>query len=104
MPGIMPAGHGVQWLPKLVGPAAAFDMLLTGKSVDARRAKAIGLVDQAVPLRILENTARMLTLESPKRKGLSLWKAMMLRGPLRGLVVSQARRQVARQEKHAQYP
>ena len=73
MLGIMPAWHGVQWLPKRVGPAAAFDMLLTGKSVDARRAKAIGLVDQAVPLRILENTARRLTLESPKGKGLSFW-------------------------------
>src|SRR5256886_2151535 len=70
MLGIMPAWHGVQWLPKLVGPAAAFDMLLTGKSVDARRAQRIGLVDQAVPLRILENTARIITLESPKRKRL----------------------------------
>src|SRR5712692_4615754 len=68
MLGIMPAWHGVQWLPKLVGPAAALDMLLTGKSVDARRAKRMGLVDEAVPLRILENTARMITLESPKRK------------------------------------
>ena len=64
MLGIMPAWHGVQWLPKLVGPAAAFDMLLTGKSVDAKRAKRIGLVDQAVPLRILENTARIVTLEA----------------------------------------
>src|SRR5580765_7099583 len=55
MLGIMPAWHGLQWLPKLVGPAAALDMILTGRAVDARRAKRIGLVDQAVPLRILEN-------------------------------------------------
>src|SRR6266704_6957751 len=60
MLGIMPAWHGVQWLPQLVGPAAAFDMLLTGKSVDAKRARRIGLVDQAMPLRLLENTARMI--------------------------------------------
>src|SRR6267378_3697732 len=104
MLGIMPAWHGVQWLPKLVGPAAAFDMLLTGKSVDARRAKRIGLVDEAVPLRILENTARMITLESPKRKSLSFGKAMMLSGPLRSFVVSQARRQVARKAKREHYP
>src|SRR6267142_1453192 len=104
MLGIMPAWHGVQWLPKLVGPAAAFDMLLTGKSVDARRAQRIGLVDQAVPLRILENTARMITLESPKRKSLSFWKTMMLSGPLRSFVVSQARRQVARKAKREHYP
>src|SRR2546425_7615912 len=104
MLGIMPAWHGVQWLPKLVGPAAAFDMLLTGKSVDARRAQRIGLVDQAVPLRILENTARMVTLEAPKRKSLSFGKAMMLSGPLRSFVVSQARKQVARKARREHYP
>src|SRR2546425_6978786 len=104
MLGILPAWHGVQWLPKLVGPAAAFDMLLTGKSVDARRAQRIGLVDQAVPLRILENTARMITLESPKRKSLSFGKAMMLSAPLRSFVVSQARKQVARKARREHYP
>jgi 3-hydroxyacyl-CoA dehydrogenase/enoyl-CoA hydratase/3-hydroxybutyryl-CoA epimerase len=103
MLGIMPAWHGVQWLPKLIGPAAAFDMLLTGKSVDAKRARRIGLVDQAVPLRILENTARMLTLEAPPRRTLGFVDRVML-GPLRGLVVSQARKQVARKARREHYP
>src|SRR5258708_3663771 len=103
MLGIMPAWHGVQWLPRLVGPAAAFDMLLTGKSVDARRAKRIGLVDQAVPLRILENTARMVTLEAKPRQRLGLMNRLMA-GPLKGLVVSQARKQVARKARRAHYP
>ena len=103
MLGIMPAWHGVQWLPKLVGPAAAMDMLLTGKSVDAKRAKRIGLVDQAVPLRILENTARMVTLEAKPRKSLPLMQRLML-GPLRGLVVSQAKKQVAKKARREHYP
>ncbi|HET7671698.1 MAG TPA: 3-hydroxyacyl-CoA dehydrogenase NAD-binding domain-containing protein [Burkholderiales bacterium] len=103
MLGIVPAWHGVQWLPKLVGPAAAFDMLLTGKSVDARRAKRMGLVDQAVPLRILENTARMVTLEAPPRKKLSLINRLMA-GPLKGVVVSQARKQVAKKARREHYP
>ncbi|HEV7476865.1 MAG TPA: 3-hydroxyacyl-CoA dehydrogenase NAD-binding domain-containing protein, partial [Burkholderiales bacterium] len=102
MLGIMPAWHGVQWLPKLVGPAAAFDMLLTGKAVDARRAKRIGLVDQAVPLRILENTARMVTLESPKRKKLPVGSRLML--SFRSFVASQARKQVAKRVKREHYP
>src|SRR5580765_972605 len=76
MLGIMPAWHGLQWLPKLVGPAAALDMILTGRAVDARRAKRIGLVDQAVPPRILENTARMVTLEAKPRKRLPFTKRM----------------------------
>jgi 3-hydroxyacyl-CoA dehydrogenase / enoyl-CoA hydratase / 3-hydroxybutyryl-CoA epimerase len=102
MLGIMPAWHGVQWLPKLVGPAAAFDMILTGKSVDARRAKRIGLVDQAVPLRILENTARMVTLEAKPRKKLPLSQRIFLN--LRSVVVSQARKQVARRARKEHYP
>src|SRR5918912_1028410 len=103
MLGIMPAWHGIQWLPKLVGPTAAFDMLLTGKSIDARRAKRIGLVEQAVPLPILENAARMLTLEAPPRRRLSFIDRLMA-GPLRGLVVAQARKQVARKARREHYP
>src|SRR5688572_27289426 len=103
MLGIMPAWHGVQWLPKLIGPGPALDLLLTGKSVDAKRAKRIGLVDQAVPLRILENTARIVTLEAKPRKSLPLVQRLML-GPLRGLVVAQARKQVAKKARREHYP
>ncbi len=102
MLGIMPAWHGVQWLPRLVGPAAALDMLLTGKSVDARRAKRMGLVDEAVPLRILENTARMITLQAPKPRQLSFTQKMMLW--MKPFVVSQARKQVAKKARREHYP
>jgi 3-hydroxyacyl-CoA dehydrogenase/enoyl-CoA hydratase/3-hydroxybutyryl-CoA epimerase len=104
MLGFMPAWHGVQWLPKVVGPGAAFDMLLTGKTIDAKRAKRIGLVDQAVPLRILENTARMVTLEAPAKKGLGLVNKLMLSPPGRWLVVSQARKQVRKKASREHYP
>jgi 3-hydroxyacyl-CoA dehydrogenase/enoyl-CoA hydratase/3-hydroxybutyryl-CoA epimerase len=103
MLGIMPAWHGVQWLPKLIGPVAAMDLMLTGKAVDAKRAKRMGLVDQAVPLRILENTARMLTLEAPEPKGLGL-VPRLLNGPLKFIVANQARKQVARRARREHYP
>jgi 3-hydroxyacyl-CoA dehydrogenase/enoyl-CoA hydratase/3-hydroxybutyryl-CoA epimerase len=64
----------------------------------------MGLVDEAVPLRILENTARMITLEAPRRKGLSLLKRLMLYGPMRGIVVSQARKQLAKRVRQQHYP
>jgi 3-hydroxyacyl-CoA dehydrogenase/enoyl-CoA hydratase/3-hydroxybutyryl-CoA epimerase len=103
MLGIWPSWHGLQWLPKLVGPAAALDMILTGKTVDAQRARRMGLVTQAVPLRILENTARMVTLEAPAPKGLGFIQRMML-GPLRSIVASQARKQVAKRARREHYP
>jgi 3-hydroxyacyl-CoA dehydrogenase/enoyl-CoA hydratase/3-hydroxybutyryl-CoA epimerase len=46
--GIVPAWGGMQRLPRLIGPQAALDMMLTAKSLDARRAKKMGLVDLAV--------------------------------------------------------
>ncbi|HYG56354.1 MAG TPA: 3-hydroxyacyl-CoA dehydrogenase NAD-binding domain-containing protein [Burkholderiales bacterium] len=102
MLGIMPAWHGVQWLPKLVGPSAALDMMLTGKSIDAKRAKRMGLVDQAVPLRILENTARMVTLEAKPPRDLKLLDKVLL--SFRGVVTSQARKQVAKKARREHYP
>src|SRR4051812_14521266 len=103
MVGVIPAWHAMEWLPPRVGAAAALDLLLTGKSVDAKRAKRMGLADQAVPLRIFENTARMLTLEAPKRKELSFMNKLMM-GPLKGVVASQARKQVAKKAKREHYP
>ena len=103
MLGIAPVWHGIQWLPKKIGPAAALDMLLTGKTIDARRGKRMGLVDQAAPLRVLENTARMLTLEAPSRKPLPFMQRMML-GPLRGYVVAQAKKRVASRARPEHYP
>jgi 3-hydroxyacyl-CoA dehydrogenase/enoyl-CoA hydratase/3-hydroxybutyryl-CoA epimerase len=102
MLGIMPAWHGVQWLPKRVGPAAGLDMLLTGRAVDARRAKRIGLVDEAVPLRILENTARIVTLEARQPRELPFLQKLML--TFRGFVVANARKQVARRARPEHYP
>ena len=54
MLGILPGWGGVLRLPKLVGPQAALDIMMTGRSVDARRAKRIGLVDASVPPRVME--------------------------------------------------
>jgi enoyl-CoA hydratase/carnithine racemase len=46
--GIHP-GMGATWtLPRLVGPAHAADLLLTGRTVDGREAERIGLVNRAV--------------------------------------------------------
>ncbi|MDA1117337.1 MAG: 3-hydroxyacyl-CoA dehydrogenase NAD-binding domain-containing protein [Proteobacteria bacterium] len=103
MLGIWPFWHGLQWLPKLVGPAAGLDMILTGRSVDARRAKKIGLANEAVPLRVLENTARLVTLQAKPPRKLGLVDRLML-GVGRRLVAAQARKQVAKRARREHYP
>ena len=44
--GVFPQDGGTQRLPRLVGPAWARDMLLTGRMVDAAEAFSIGLVNR----------------------------------------------------------
>jgi 3-hydroxyacyl-CoA dehydrogenase/enoyl-CoA hydratase/3-hydroxybutyryl-CoA epimerase len=56
--GILPGAGGTQRLPRLVGLRAALDLILTGKQIDARRAKKMGLVDEVAPAAVLECVAR----------------------------------------------
>lgn len=55
--GLFPGWGGTQRLPRLVGLEAALDMILTGKSLDAKKAKKIGLADKVVPKEYLEEKA-----------------------------------------------
>ena len=47
--GEIPWDGGTQRLPRLVGPAWARDMILTGRTIDATQALAIGLVNRVEP-------------------------------------------------------
>jgi enoyl-CoA hydratase/carnithine racemase len=52
------AEHGISWiLPRLVGPARALDLLLSGRVVLGEEAAALGLVNRALPAeRLLDET------------------------------------------------
>jgi 3-hydroxyacyl-CoA dehydrogenase len=47
--GILPGGGGTQRLPRLIGPKAAMEMIVSGRHVPAPEAKALGIVDEIVP-------------------------------------------------------
>src|SRR3989475_11517192 len=104
MLGILPGWGGVKRLPRLVGPTAALDMLLTGRAVEARRAKRLGLVDEAVPPRIQENAARMMVLEAPRSRRLPLVQRLLDSALMRPLVVHLARKQLASRASPDHYP
>ncbi|HTZ00668.1 MAG TPA: enoyl-CoA hydratase-related protein, partial [Rhodocyclaceae bacterium] len=103
MLGIFPGWGGMLRLPKLVGPAAALDMMLTGKTLDANRARRAGLVDEAAPPRVMEAAARRLVLSGKPARKLPLPLALQ-NGLLKGFVAGQARKQVAKRARPEHYP
>jgi 3-hydroxyacyl-CoA dehydrogenase/enoyl-CoA hydratase/3-hydroxybutyryl-CoA epimerase len=104
MLGIVPGWGGIKRLPRLTGAPAALDMMLTGKTVDAKRAKRMGIVDEAVPPRIMENTARGVLNALPAPRRLSFAQGLTLNALARRLIAAQARRQVARRARREHYP
>jgi 3-hydroxyacyl-CoA dehydrogenase / enoyl-CoA hydratase / 3-hydroxybutyryl-CoA epimerase len=55
--GFIPGAGGTQRLPRLIGIAAALDLILTAKRVDGAKALKMGLVDACVPSGILRAEA-----------------------------------------------
>jgi len=113
--GIVPGFGGTQRLPRLVGLTASLDMILTGRRLDGRRALKTGLVDRVVPREYLEReTLKLLrqaaeegaprTVERLRRR--RPVTARMIEGlaPLRGFVISQARKRTAARVGPDQYP
>jgi 3-hydroxyacyl-CoA dehydrogenase/enoyl-CoA hydratase/3-hydroxybutyryl-CoA epimerase/3-hydroxyacyl-CoA dehydrogenase/enoyl-CoA hydratase/3-hydroxybutyryl-CoA epimerase/enoyl-CoA isomerase len=59
--GIIPGWGGTQRLPRVIGPHLAVEMICSGEPVNAKRAREIGLVFDAVPgERLLEESLRLL--------------------------------------------
>ena len=104
MLGILPAWGGVKRLPQLLGAPAAFDLMLSGKTVDAKKAKKLGLVDEAAPPRIMWNTAIGVLKALPEPRKLSFVQNLMTNGLLRGYVASTAKKQVAKRARPEHYP
>ncbi|MCM8595469.1 3-hydroxyacyl-CoA dehydrogenase NAD-binding domain-containing protein [Accumulibacter sp.] len=103
MLGIFPGWGGMLRLPERIGPQAALDLMLTGRTIDARKAKRLGLADECVPPRVMDSAAAQLVSSGQARRRLPLLQRL-LDGPGRALVASGARKQVARRARIEHYP
>ena len=81
--GIIPGGGGTQRLARLVGPAKAKYLIVTGRQVGAEEARAIGLVDEVAPDD--ELTERALALAAEVAAGPLAAQAMAKRAVDEGL-------------------
>ncbi len=103
--GIYPGWGGSVRLPRLVGAPAAFDMMLTGRTLSGFAAKAIGLVDIVTEQPLMINKAVELIERGAQRpfkqKAVAyLSNTWLARKILSGVLV----KQVARKAKKDHYP
>ncbi len=114
--GLLPGAGGTQRLPRLIGVQPALDMMLTGKQIDAKKAKKLGLVDEVVPPSILIETAAELALsrvgKRPKPERFidqlkdkdAIAEAALTKNPIgRKVLFDQARKQLHKQTR-GNYP
>jgi 3-hydroxyacyl-CoA dehydrogenase / enoyl-CoA hydratase / 3-hydroxybutyryl-CoA epimerase len=104
MLGIVPGWGGIRRLPRLIGAPAALDLLLTGRTIDARRAKKLGVADECVPPRVMENTARGVLRALPAPRRLKLPLSLTLNPLARRYIAAQARKKVAQRARREHYP
>ena len=104
MIGIVPGWGGARRMPRLIGAASALDLMLTGRGVDGRRAKKLGLVDAATPRRHFANAVRMF-LASPPPPHKPRFAAAVTDWPVvRSFVASMSRKKVAEKAREDHYP
>jgi len=113
--GIIPGFGGTQRLPRLLALPTALDLILTGKRVDAKRARRIGLVDAVVPKAYLEREALALLHRAidkgvdatvsriRRKKKVGEWLMEVL-PPLRRYVLDQAQKKTGRKIRPRDYP
>lgn len=104
MLGIHPGFGGTVRTPRLVGPVAALDMMLTGRGLRPSAARKIGLVDAVVPRRHLERTARNMALNPPKKQRLSVKDKFLNSAVMRPLIARMSAKQAASKASKDHYP
>ena len=104
MIGIVPGWGGAKRMPPLIGAANALDLMLTGRGVDGRRAKKLGLVDAATPRRHFANAVRIFLASPPPPHKPSFAAAVTDWPVVRSVVASMSRKKVAGKARQDHYP
>ena len=108
--GIYPGWGGSVRLPPLVGAPAAFDMMLTGRTLSASAARGMGLLDKLTEPALLVEAAAALALSHSSKQGVQRPFKQRFLGwatntwPARKLLAPMLTRQVARKARREHYP
>jgi len=117
MLGLLPGAGGCVRLPRLVGIPSALDLILTGRTLKADKAKKLGLVDEVVDPYALERSAieaarDFITNKSFNEKymkrpkaGLPKYVSILQNSPVgKAVIFSQAAKMLKQKDPYERYP
>ena len=104
MLGLHPGLGGTARFTRLVNPMQAMTLMLTGRTIDARRARSLGLVDAVTQERHVQNAIRDAVFGRLKRARPGLLNTVLNSGPARGFLASRMRREAAKAAPPEHYP
>ncbi|MBX9711053.1 MAG: enoyl-CoA hydratase/isomerase family protein [Xanthobacteraceae bacterium] len=102
--GLHPGFGGTARFTHLVNPLEAMTMMLTGKTIDARKAKSLGLVDAVTQERHVRGAVKDAIFGRLKRNKPGALVSVMNFGPVRGLLGSRMRAEANKTAPQAHYP
>ncbi len=104
MLGLHPGLGGTARFTRLVSPLEAMTMMLTGKTIDARRAKSLGLVDAVTQERHVRNAVKDAIFGRLRPHKQSLVGHLMNFAPVRGILGNRMRAEARKSAPQEHYP
>jgi 3-hydroxyacyl-CoA dehydrogenase/enoyl-CoA hydratase/3-hydroxybutyryl-CoA epimerase len=104
MLGLHPGLGGTARFTRLINPMQAMTLMLTGRTIDARRAKSLGLVDAVTEERHVRNAVKDAIFGRLKRSQPGLLTTVLNAGPVRGFLASRMRTEAAKTAPAEHYP
>jgi len=104
MLGLHPGLGGTARLTALVNPMQAMTLMLTGRTIDARRAKSLGLVDAVTHERHVRNAVKDALFGRLKRAQPGLANKILNATGMRGLLANRMRAKAAKAAPSEHYP
>src|SRR5579871_4992105 len=104
MLGLHPGLGGTARFTHLVNPMQAMTLMLTGRTIDARRAKSLGLVDAVTEERHVRNAVKDAVFGRLKRSQPGFLNTILNAGPVRGFLASRMRSEAAKSAPAEHYP
>ncbi|MFA9420056.1 MAG: 3-hydroxyacyl-CoA dehydrogenase NAD-binding domain-containing protein [Gammaproteobacteria bacterium] len=102
--GIHPAFGGAVRLTEILSPLNSLEMMLSGRGLSVRQAKAIGLIDLVQPQRQIKRAAEQLALTRPAKQSMPLLGKILSLPGVRHLLTRYMKKQVAKKAPRQHYP